>query len=71
MRKKTITLLPNFLKAIFYQIELAAKVAGRNNNCADHFMAFLLAQQLKKEIALYNTMLFLSAVNQLNPITMH
>ncbi|MFD0965585.1 thiamine ABC transporter substrate binding subunit [Seminibacterium arietis] len=46
-----------FSEGNILQIELAAKVAGRNNNCADHFMAFLISPTAQKEIALYNTML--------------
>lgn len=39
------------------QVEVAAKVANRNNACADEFLGFLLSPQAQSDIAKNNVML--------------
>ena len=46
-----------FAEGSVLQIEVAAKVANRNNACADEFLGFLLSPQAQADIAKNNVML--------------
>ena len=40
-----------FAEGSVLQVEVAAKVANRNNACADEFLGFLLSPQAQADIA--------------------
>ena len=46
-----------FAEGSVLQVEVAAKVANRNNACADEFLGFLLSPQAQADIAKNNVML--------------
>ena len=46
-----------FAEGSVLQVEVAAKVANRNNACADEFLGFLLSPQAQADIAKSNVML--------------
>ena len=46
-----------FAEGSVLQVEVAAKVANRNNACADEFLGFLLSPQTQSDIAKNNVML--------------
>ena len=46
-----------FAEGSVLQVEVAAKVANRNNTCADEFLGFLLSPQAQADIAKNNVML--------------
>lgn len=57
VEKKDNYAATNFAEGHITQVELAARVAGHHNQCADDFMAFLISPTAQKHIVTANVML--------------